>query len=208
MTTPHHQSGAATPPIILASTSPRRRELLAQLGVQFRVIAPICDEAVHPNETPEMYVQRVAIAKAESIAVQHPNAIVIGSDTSVIFEGEIFGKPESSEHAVAMLTRLRGRTHTVFTAVAVYNPRTTRICCELAHTQVTFAYVSDDEIRALVATGEPMDKAGAYAIQSMGGKLVASFDGEYETIVGLSLVVTTALLRQCGIAWPPSSSET
>lgn len=191
--------------MILASSSPRRQELLRQIGVHFRVEAAAIDETPLAGEAPADYVTRLAEAKARAVAVRHPGTAVLGSDTSVVLDGQILGKPENDAQAVAMLQALSGHQHQVLTAVAlVCDGRCQR---QTVVTEVLFCDLSDDEIRRYVATGEPADKAGAYGIQGRGAVLVKAIHGSYSNVVGLPLTETAAMLQQAGIAiWEKESA--
>ncbi|WP_372964305.1 nucleoside triphosphate pyrophosphatase [Marinobacter sp.] len=182
--------------LILASASPRRAELLKQVGLHFHVQPADIDETPFPGESPEQYVERLAREKALLIARQHPDSLVLGSDTSVIQNGDILGKPESKEQAAAMLQALSGNTHQVLTAIALAKGGQCR--SRVVVTDVTFRELSPDEIQAYVATGEPMDKAGSYGIQGLAGIFVSSLKGSYSAVVGLPLQETAALLAEAG----------
>src|SRR5215470_3460241 len=157
----------ARPPVelILASASPRRRELLAQLAIPFTVIPAHIDESTLPGEVPWAYTRRVAYAKAQHVARQFPTAVVLGADSIVVLEQQIFGKPRDIDDARQMLARLSGRVHTVLTAVAVLHQARHFVCLDAVQTLVRFLPLSPAAIEQYIATGEPMDKAGAYAIQ-------------------------------------------
>ncbi|WP_323752470.1 Maf family protein [Marinobacter sp.] len=184
------------PDLILASASPRRAELLQQIGLSFQVQPADIDETPASLETPEHYVERLAREKALCIAREHPEKLVLGSDTSVIHNEEILGKPESTEQAVGMLQALSGSTHQVLTAVAL--AKGSECWSRVVVTDVTFRELEAAEIRAYVASGEPMDKAGSYGIQGLGGIFVSSIKGSYSAVVGLPLQETSALLAQAG----------
>lgn len=185
-----------TGPIVLASGSPRRRQLLEMLRIPFRVIAPDVDEHVRAGEPPAEYVTRLSLAKAEAVAVQAPGEIVLAADTTVVLDGEIFGKPESPAHAVGMLTRLQGRTHEVMTAVAVM--RGTEAAQALDVSRVTFRPADQGVLAAYVATGEPLDKAGAYAVQGLGAPLIERVEGDFFGVMGLPLRLALDLLGRFG----------
>src|SRR5215468_1704256 len=185
------------PPLVLASASPRRRALLEQLGIPLRVEPAHLDENVRAGEAAERYVVRLAREKAEAVQLRHANATVLGADTSVVVDGVVLGKPASEDEALAMLRRLSGRTHEVMTAVAVAGVGERYVT---AH--VTFTAATDAALRWYVATGEPMDKAGAYAVQGIGGFLVERIEGSHSAVVGLPLVETLALLRESGYLLP------
>ena len=180
--------------MILASSSPRRRELLTQIGVRFSIEAADIDETPLVNEAAVAYVERMALEKARAVAARHPGDVVLGSDTSVIFEDRILGKPVDEADAVATLTALSGQTHKVLSAVALVADDRAEVIS--VATNVTFRTLSEAEIRAYVATGEPADKAGSYGIQGMGAILVASISGSYSNVVGLPLTETAALLNE------------
>lgn len=185
--------------LYLASGSPRRRELLAQIGVQFERISAPVDETPFTDELAHDYVVRLAIAKAEAgwqFAQQTglPALPVLGSDTTVALADQILGKPDDDEHAAAMLRMLSGTTHEVLTAVAL---RTAQGCdAVLSTSRVRFAALSEAQIRAYVASGEPHDKAGSYGIQGLGGLFVEHLDGSFTGVMGLPLHETAALLAR------------
>ncbi len=187
------------PRVILASQSPRRRELLALIGIPHEVRPADVDESVHPDEAPVPHCERLAREKAHTLAVQYPDAVVIGSDTIVVIDGDILGKPGDRAEAIAMVTRLSGRTHTVFTAVAVAHGGVT--CSGVESVSVTFRTLDAAQIAAYVDTGEPMDKAGAYGIQGFGATNVERIDGDYFAVMGLPLGRMVALLRELGFAY-------
>ena len=188
----------------LASQSPRRRELLARLGVDFGIVDVDVPEVRVPGEPPEDYVHRVAREKAgagllEVVAV--PGATVLGADTEVVLGDEVFGKPRDAADATAMLRRLSGRTHEVISVVVVVSAA--REAQAVSRSRVTFAELSDDDIAAYVASGEPMGRAGAYAIQGGAERFVSRLDGSFSGVMGLPLFETSRLLREFGIggAW-------
>jgi septum formation protein len=185
--------------IILASQSPRRRDLLTLIGIAHEVRPADVDETERPGEDPSHYVERLAREKAHTIARAAPDAITIGSDTTVVLDGDILGKPVDVEDAVRMLTRLSGRAHTVLTAVAVV--RGDRVASGVESVDVTFRTLTTDEIRAYVATREPMDKAGAYGIQGYGATIVERIDGDYFAVMGLALGRLVRLLRDVGVSY-------
>jgi septum formation protein len=173
------------PKLILASASPRRAEILRTVGWPFERLAVDIDESRHAGEEAVRYVERVARAKAEAAAPRIPGATVLGADTVVVIENEILGKPLDDEDARRMLRLLRDRWHQVLTGVALVNGETGS--SKVAHevTEVRFAAMSEDEVSWYVATGEPKDKAGAYAIQGQGARFVKEIRGDYSNIVGL-----------------------
>lgn len=181
--------------LILASASPRRRELLASAGLTFVVQPADVDETWQPGELPRAYVLRVARAKARAVAVRSPGATVLAADTTVAIEDRVLGKPVDAQHAAAMLGDLAGREHAVHTAVVVrVGSRETH---RLTTTRVRFRALTGLEIAAYIETGEPFDKAGGYGIQGRGGALVDVVHGSYTNVVGLPLAETLALLSAC-----------
>jgi septum formation protein len=187
--------------LVLASASPRRRELLGLLGLSFEVIPAEVDETVQPGESAQGYVERVCRLKAEAVTRQHPDAAVLAADTSVIVDGEILGKPGADPAAgAAMLRRLAGRAHDVLTAVAVAT--TTATHAGLYRSRVTFRPLKPAEIAWYVGTGEGADKAGGYAIQGRAGAFITSVEGSPTNVIGLPLAETVALLRLAGVRLP------
>jgi septum formation protein len=182
--------------VILASASPRRRQLLLLVGINHEVRPADVDETQLPGEAPDAHAERLARAKAHAIAEHEPGAVVIAADTIVVVDGDVLGKPRDGHDARAMLRRLSGRTHTVLTAVAV--ARATRTESALESVAVTFRALSDDEIDAYIATGEPMDKAGAYGIQGFGATIVERVDGDYFSVMGLGLRRLVELMARVG----------
>lgn len=183
-------------PIVLASASPRRAELLKQIGLSFGVRPADVDETTKPGESALQYVERLAREKARAVAVEQPDAIVIGSDTSVVLAGRILGKPVDRKDAAEMLGQLSGTTHQVMTAVAIATADSFESC--VVTTDVRFRHLSGKETEAYVATGEPMDKAGGYGIQGRGGIFVEELRGSYSAVVGLPLQETAELLAGAG----------
>jgi septum formation protein len=184
--------------LILASTSPRRRELLNQLGIEFDVIAVATEETPRPGESPEAYVQRIAAQKSAcGQALAPPGSAILAADTEVVLDGEIFGKPESLDHAWRMLQRLSGRTHEVLSAVSLRHWGWHREI--LSVSRVTFREVSLQEIEAYWHSGEPCDKAGGYAIQGKGALFVRHLSGSFSGVMGLPLYETGLLLGELGI---------
>lgn len=183
--------------VILASQSPRRRELLALIGVAHTVIPADIDERMHAGEQPVPHAERLARAKAHVLAERHPDAVVIAADTIVVLDGEILGKPRDAAEARATVARLSGRTHRVFTAIAV--ARGGRIESAVEEVAVTFRALTSGEIAAYVDTGEPMDKAGAYGIQGYGATIVARIEGDYFSVMGLGMRRLVELLERVGV---------
>jgi nucleoside triphosphate pyrophosphatase len=185
------------PRIVLASASPRRRELLALVGIEHDVRPANIDESYLPGETPREHAERLAREKAS--ALELPDAVTIGSDTIVVVDGEVLGKPQDRDHARAMLRRLSGRSHVVMTGVAVRWQG--NLVSGLEEVGVTFRMLIDDEIDRYIATGEPMDKAGAYGIQGFGATIVERVDGDYFAVMGLGLNLLVRLLRVSGLRY-------
>ena len=194
---PPHAFGAVR--VVLASQSPRRRELLALVGITHDVRPADVDESVLPGEQPVPHCERLARLKADTVARSHQDDVVVGSDTIVVVEGDILGKPRDPAHAAAMLRRLSGRTHTVCTAVAIAHRGTTRSGVE--EVAVTFRPIDDRTIDDYIATGEPMDKAGAYGIQGFGAAIVERVDGDYFAVMGLPIGRMLELMRQAGVEY-------
>ena len=182
--------------VILASASPRRRQLLLLVGIDHEVRPADVDESLLPGETPVAHAERLARAKAHAIAEREPGAVVIAADTIVVVDGDVLGKPRDAQDARAMLRRLSGRTHVVLTAVAVAREARTESAVESV--AVTFRPLSDEEIDAYIATGEPMDKAGAYGIQGYGATIVERVDGDYFSVMGLGLRRLVELMERVG----------
>lgn len=182
----------------LASGSPRRRELLAQIGVPFTVVSAPIDETPQVGEAAQAYVERLAQAKAVAgFNLLDAPGVVLGADTAVVLDGQILGKPENREHALAMLGDLSKREHQVLTAVAVTDgTRSLSLCVA---TKVRFRTISFDEACRYWDSGEPLDKAGGYAIQGLGAVFVSAIEGSYSAVVGLPLSETAELLEQFGI---------
>jgi septum formation protein len=185
-----------TPRIVLASQSPRRAELLGRLGLEFEIRPADIDETYIDHEMPADHAERLAREKAVAIAFSEPDALIIGSDTIVIIDSDVLGKPRDREEATSMLMRLSGREHEVYTAVAVV--RGERIESALERVRVRFRRLDRTECEEYVATGEPMDKAGAYGIQGFGSALVESIEGDYFAVMGLPVVRTLELIRRHG----------
>jgi len=186
--------------LILASASPRRRELLTQLGVSYLCDPADIDETIRAGETPEDYVRRMAQEKAAAVAVRFPapQYAVLAADTTVVIDDGVLGKPRDHFHGLAILARLSGRQHSVLTAVCLHSAA--GFSCELVETQVEFTQLSREICEAYLATEEPWDKAGGYGIQGLGGALVKSIQGSYSNVVGLPLCETWQLLASNGIA--------
>ncbi|ADO58100.1 septum formation protein Maf [Paenibacillus jamilae] len=195
--------GKITPRIILASTSPRRKELLAYLRLPFEVVPSHADESTPESWTPQQIVETLAARKAEAVvrtAAQSEEAgLVIGSDTIVVLEDSVLGKPADHADAVRMLTALQGRTHRVYTGVACIHTGTGKMLVRHRQTEVTMKPLNQEQIVAYVNTGEPSDKAGSYGIQGMGATLVESIQGCYFNVVGLPLSLLSDMLSDFGV---------
>lgn len=180
--------------IILASASPRRRELLGQLYSEFEIITAPTDETLPSDIHPSRGVEILAVKKGAPVAREYPDALVISSDTLVELDGVALGKPESEDDAARMLRSLSGRAHNVHTGVAVHYKG--RVFSATATTAVIFKDMSDEDVDWYVSTGECMDKAGSYAIQGLGGRFVSGYEGDYDTVVGLSMRTLKALIDE------------
>jgi septum formation protein len=185
------------PPVVLASASPRRRELLRLVGIEHVGIPTDIDETYPTGEPPAAHAERLAREKAS--AIDRPDAVVIGSDTIVVVDGDVLGKPRHEDHAAEMLRRLSGRAHVVMTGVAV--AWRGRVSSGVEEVGVTFRALADDEIRRYIETGEPMDKAGAYGIQGFGATIVDRVDGDYFAVMGLPLNRLVRLCRSLGLGY-------
>ena len=191
--------------ILLASGSPRRRDLLEKLGWNIKIIIPEINENPLPNESPENLCARLSVEKASKIACMPPyhkkeGILVVAADTIVVVDGDVLGKPADEEESIHMLKRLQGRAHDVLTGVSVIWEG--KILSSVERTKVNFRALSDDAIRAYAATGEGADKAGAYAIQDKGSLLVASIEGDYFNVVGLPLCRLSLMLEEIGMSLP------
>ena len=182
--------------LLLASASPRRAELLKAAGIAFETLATDIDETLLDNERPEPHVRRLAEQKARAAHALRPDAVILAADTVVVIDDRILGKPRDAEEARAMLRALSGRAHEVVTGVAVLDGSGGGLDLAVDRTQVWFAELSDDAIAWYVASGEPMDKAGAYAIQGLGSRFVDRIDGSYSNVVGLPVALAYRLLRK------------
>jgi septum formation protein len=183
--------------LLLASASPRRAELLRAAGLEFDVQPAHVDESVHVGETPEQYVRRVADAKARAVVADAGDRVVLAADTTVVADDRILGKPNDAADASRMLRLLSARRHQVLTAVTL--ARAARVLTRVAVTNVEFAPLSEEEVAWYVATGEPFDKAGAYAVQGLAARFVTRIDGSYSNVVGLPVALVYAMLRELGL---------
>lgn len=188
------------PQIVLASASPRRRELLAQVGIRCTVIPSGADETLLPGETPEQHVLRLALEKAQEVARRpdSPGRWFIGSDTIVLRDATILGKPADAAEAAEMLRSLSGRSHQVLSAFAIFDRESGRCRSEAVTTLVHFKQLTAREIAGYIASGEPFDKAGSYAIQGIGAFMVPAIEGSYSNVVGLPVAQVVAALEELG----------
>lgn len=181
--------------IILASASPRRKELLKKIVANFSVVPSRVDEASLSANLPEAFAVKAALAKAEEVALRSRNSLVIGADTIVVLGKKILGKPKNKKEAIATLKSLAGKTHKVITGVAIVDSETFQKITGLEITKVTMKRIKEEEIKAYVATGQPLDKAGSYGIQEIEEIFIAKIDGDYENVVGLPLQLLNELLQ-------------
>jgi len=190
---------STTCPLILASASPRRKEYLARLGLEYTALPASVDETPYPAESPRSFAQRMAATKARQIADHHPEACILAADTVVALDRHIFGKPRDPREALAMLTALQGQTHEVTTGFAIVAPHRQIMEVDSATTQVTFGVFAEPILQAYVRSGEPMDKAGAYGIQGLGSFLVQSINGSCSNVVGLPVHTVVQSLLMHGL---------
>ncbi|MFN2974214.1 Maf family protein [Terriglobus aquaticus] len=183
--------------LILASASPRRRELLAHLGLPFTIEAADIDETPYPDEDPRAYTERLARQKAEAVAQRYPGATILAADTTVVLDDLIFGKPQDAADARRMLQLLQGRSHRVITGVALHSNNQTTV--ESEQTVVTFSQMNVEMIDVYVASGDPLDKAGAYGIQGAAAQFIPRIEGDYSNVVGLPLARVRQMLHQAGL---------
>jgi septum formation protein len=193
--------------ILLATTSPRRIEILTRSGISFRAVAPGIDERPPTPLGPLRFVAWAARAKADAVARKAPGRVIAAADTEVVLHGRIFGKPKDRAEARAFLRALSGKTHQVYTAVQVIDARSGKRAQGISRTHVTMRELSASEIAAYVRTGEAQDKAGAYAIQGKGRRLVASIRGPYDNVVGMPMRLLTRLLGECGVPVPANNPD-
>jgi septum formation protein len=186
-----------TIPFVLASQSPRRRQLLSLIGADFDAVPSESDEEYDEESPPERIVESLALLKAATVSAQRPEALVLGADTIVVLDGEILNKPQDEDDAARMLACLSGRTHSVYTGIALIHSDGGRSVTANEHTRVTFAELDDEEISEYVRSGSPLDKAGAYGIQDDRGALyVSRIEGDYYNVVGLPLQLLYRTLRR------------
>jgi len=193
--------------IVLASGSPRRQELLARLGLPFEVCAADVDESPLPGEAAETLARRLSLAKAHAVTPTRPRALIVAADTLVVVDQDVLGKPADEREAYTMLARLRGRAHHVLTGLALVDLARQRESVEVVMTRVTMRDYSDAEIHRYIATGDPMDKAGAYAIQATDLNPVARIEGSYTNVVGLPLCALYRRLQAWGVPMPVDARE-
>ncbi|MFF0827347.1 Maf family protein [Brevibacillus sp. NPDC003359] len=186
-------------PLILASSSPRRRELLQTLGLSFTIITSDVDETTAEHLSAKEVVEELSLRKAKEVASRLTEGVVLGSDTVVVLDGQILGKPVDEMDAYRMLSMLQGQEHTVYSGVALIDVETGRTEVSHSLTHVRIRALTEQEIKSYIATGEPMDKAGSYAIQGIGATIVEGITGDYFTVVGLPLGLTSTLLTRFGM---------
>lgn len=200
-----HHAGRDGAALLLASASPRRRELLWQLGVPHRIAAPGLDESLLPGEAADAHALRLAAAKAAAVRARDASLPVLGADTVVVLDGAVLGKPRDEADAARMLAALAGRGHEVLTAVALADA--TGVALRLSRSEVWFRDIGAAEIAAYIATREPFDKAGAYAIQGLAAAFVRSLHGSHSGVMGLPLFETAGLLDAAGVPrWQPAAA--
>lgn len=185
--------------IILASASPRRKELLAQIGLKFEVEPGICEEDIGSAVEPQQLVRQISLKKAEAVANRYKNAIIIAADTIGVIDGQILGKPHTENEARKMLATISGKMHTVITGLTIIDTGTGKTLSRSVETTVYIKQLTPSEIDAYVETGEPLDKAGAYAIQGLGAVLVARIEGDYFNVMGLPIHTLAEALQEFGI---------
>ena len=193
--------------LILASTSPRRRELLALLGIAFEIIPPVAEEIPSPGLLPREQAKQFALDKARSIARRHPDDLVLGSDTVIEIDGTLAGKPQDLDDAESMLRQLRGRSHQVHTGIALLRQAAHVTVVRVETALVRMTPFTDQELKRYLETGESLGKAGAYSIQGEGARFIETIEGDYPTIVGLPLRQTADLLEQQGVVLPTPVEE-
>ena len=193
--------------VILASTSPRRRELLALLGIAFEIIPPVAEEIPSPGLSPREQAKQFALDKALSIARRHPDDLVLGSDTVIEIDGTLVGKPQDLDDAETMLRQLRGRSHQVHTGIALIYEAAYVTIVHVETALVRMTPFTDQELRRYLETGESLGKAGAYSIQGEAARFIEKIEGDYPTIVGLPLRQTADLLEQQGVVLPTPVEE-
>jgi septum formation protein len=186
--------------LILASASPRRKELLEKLGLRFEVDASNCEEEIDPALEPDELVRRISVAKAKSVAPRHRDAVIIAADTIGVVGKKLLGKPHTADEAGKMLAQISGKSHLVITGFTILDTATNNIMTGTVSTKVYIKKLTRQEIAAYVQTGEPLDKAGAYGIQGLGAVIVEKIEGDYYNVVGLPLYALTEALKEFGIS--------
>jgi septum formation protein len=190
----HDRTAVELPHLILASGSPRRSEIMSSVGWTFTKDVPDVDESEIEGEPPEVYVQRLARTKAEAVAARHPDEIVLGADTTVVIDGQIIGKPIDDDDARRMLRMLSGNWHDVLTGIAIAKNEETHV--GLQRTRVKFAELTGPEVDFLVELGEPLDKAGAYAVQAQAALFIEGIEGDYWNVVGLPINLVYMMMKR------------
>lgn len=190
----HTLDGLLLPPLVLASGSPRRSEILNSVGWSFTKDVPDVDESVVDGESPEAYVQRLALEKARAVSVRHGDSLILAADTTVVLNNEIIGKPFDLDDARRIITALSGNSHEVLTGVAVVSGKTEKV--GIQSTRVNFSTMNSDEIEMLVQKGEPLDKAGAYAVQAQAALFIEGIEGDYWNVVGLPISLVYRLVAE------------
>lgn len=185
--------------IILASGSPRRKQILEQVGLNFIVEVSDYEEKSIPGVSPSEFVETLSLEKANVVAKNHNDAIIIGADTIVVLDNQILGKPKTKQDAREMLKKLSGNTHSVFTGFTIIDTVNKRTITNHVETKIRFKNLSEEEIRAYIETGEPMDKAGAYGVQDKGALFVEHIEGDYSSVMGLPIVKIFEILKELGI---------
>lgn len=193
--------------LILASASPRRQELFSLLKVPFITAAADVNEEIEGRESPGEMVCRLSLDKARAMALFYPDDLIVAADTTVVLDGDVLGKPADEAEAVAMLRRLRGRKHTVFSGVTVYHPPSGQAITELAKSAVWMRTYTDEEVARYAASGDPLDKAGAYAIQHQNFSPVERIGGCYASVMGLPLCHLARALAQLGLTLPVDAPQ-
>ncbi|KEQ22592.1 Maf family protein [Paenibacillus tyrfis] len=187
--------------LVLASSSPRRQELIQMLGLPFEIVTNDVDETVSNDLSPKQIVEELSLrkAKASTARITDSHLIVIGSDTIVVYSEEVLGKPKDQEDAFRMLKLIEGKTHQVYTGITCIDVGESRVITRSRVTDVRMKALSDEQIRAYIATGEPMDKAGAYAVQGIGSTIVESINGDHFNVVGMSLSLLSEMLEELNV---------
>ena len=185
--------------IILASGSPRRKRILAQIGLDFSVLSADIDEKKVRIKNPKLLVQELSLLKAKAVLSKRTTSIILAADTVVVFENKILGKPETEENARKMLRMLSNKKHSVITGFTIIDPKLKKVITKSEETKVWFRKISNEEIDAYVATGEPLDKAGAYGIQELGSVFVQKIEGDFFNVVGLPICLVVTELEKLGV---------